>query len=225
MDIEGTTTSKDYVFQTLFPFAKTHYKNYINEHLTNPHIQEILKGVASTVLTEENKIISFEEKCDYLLHWMEADRKQIDLKKLQGIIWQAGYEKGLLKSHLYEDVPRMLKQWQQKNIKLGIYSSGSVLAQKLIFQYSTYGDLTPFLSNYFDTVVGHKRDPNSYKQIEKELNIPAPNILFLSDTPEETQAASLANFKVGLIDREKISHDAPGITTYKSFSTLDLDSI
>ena len=78
---------------------------------------------------------------------------------------------------------------------MGIYSSGSVEAQKLLFGYSEKGDLTPFLSAYFDTKIGHKREVESYQNIQQSLNLPAEQILFLSDVKEELDAAKAASFQ------------------------------
>ena len=45
-------------------------------------------------------------------------------------------------SSVYEDVPRNFKKWISDGIIIGIYSSGSVLAQKLLFAFTLFGDLT-----------------------------------------------------------------------------------
>ena len=64
-----------------------------------------------------------------------------------------------------------LKRWTEAGLKVCIYSSGSVAAQKLIFGHSDAGDLTPFLSGYFDTTTGPKRDPDSYSKIVDALDL------------------------------------------------------
>lgn len=39
-------------------------------------------------------------------------------------------------------------------LKVYIYSSGSRLAQRLLFGYTNYGDLRKYLCGFFDTTVG-----------------------------------------------------------------------
>jgi len=69
-----------------------------------------------------------------------------------------------------------------------VYSSGSVAAQKLLFRYTDIidlenGDLTPFLSGYYDTVnAGMKQDPQSYRNIAEYTGIRPGEWLFLSDS-------------------------------------------
>ena len=77
------------------------------------------------------------------------------LKSLQGKIWKAGFEAGELKGILFADVPAALARWTAE-CAVAIYSSGSVEAQRLLFGYSNYGDLTPLISGYFDTRTGAK---------------------------------------------------------------------
>jgi enolase-phosphatase E1 len=41
------------------------------------------------------------------------------------------------------------------------FSSGSVLAQRLLFRHSTAGDLSGFIHAYFDTATGPKAESTS----------------------------------------------------------------
>jgi enolase-phosphatase E1 len=88
-----------------------------------------------------------------------------------------------------------LKAWHQKGIQLYVYSSGSVYAQKLLFGYSDFGDMTPLFSGYFDTTTGAKGDAGSYQKITAAINLPALDILFLSDIDKELDAAHAAGMK------------------------------
>lgn len=194
MDIEGTTTAISFVHDVLFPYFLDNIQE-LQKHLEDSFVQEQLTNVKETVQEEENKTINNLEAIDWLTHWTKTDRKHPALKNLQGFLWKNGYLNGQLKGHLYDDVPSMLQKWKDADILLGIYSSGSVAAQKLLFGYSVFGDLTPFFSNYFDTNVGHKREVTAYQNIQKELGIPAQDILFLSDVVEELDAAKTAGFQ------------------------------
>jgi enolase-phosphatase E1 len=131
-----------------------------------------------------------EDQIRTLLEWIASDRKHTALKKLQGLIWKHGFESGAYISSLYDDVYPCLKKWRERNIDLAIYSSGSVQAQKLLFGHTKEGDLTPLFSNYFDTQVGHKQSEDSYTNIRK--SVPSNEVWFLSDVPEELDAAKAA---------------------------------
>jgi enolase-phosphatase E1 len=93
-----------------------------------------------------------------------------------------------------------------------------VLAQKLLFGYTDHGDLTPFISAHFDTNIGHKRDPDSYSKISTELGFSPEDILFLSDIPEELDAASEAGLQTRLVVRPG---NARVETAHQSIQTFD----
>lgn len=54
-------------------------------------------------------------------------------------------------------------------VQVSIYSSGSREAQGLLFGHSEVGDLRRYLSCYFDTTVGGKRQVESYTDIALSL--------------------------------------------------------
>lgn len=201
-DIEGTTSSISFVHEVLFPYSQKHLSQYIDRHFHEHKIQEILAEVKTTVLAENGEEINLEEAVFTLKDWIVQDRKHKALKELQGMIWEDGYKAGHFKGHVYEDVLPQFQAWKKAGFKLGVYSSGSVAAQKLIFSYSVVGDLTIFFSNYFDTTVGHKREVNAYKNILKELALSENEVLFLSDIEEELDAAQQAGMKTILLDRD-----------------------
>lgn len=193
-DIEGTTTSVSFVFDTLFPYFLAHI-NVVADSLDNPFVQQQIQLAQQTIQDEEQRACTPAETLAYFVHWTKTDRKHPALKALQGWVWRLGYESGALKGHLYSDVSPCLNAWIANGLRLGVYSSGSVAAQKLLFGYSEAGDLTPLFSNYFDTGVGHKREASSYQHIQAALQIPANEILFLSDIEAELDAAEAAGFQ------------------------------
>ena len=194
-DIEGTTTSISFVHETLFPYAAQKLKTFVLKSLDNKNVQEVLFQTKKTASEENGKNLNDEEACDLLLHWIKKDRKHAALKNLQGFIWEEGYVSGEIKGHVYNDVPQALSDWKKAGLTLGVYSSGSVQAQKLLLEYSSEGNLRPFFSHHFDTAVGHKREVASYQNIARELGIIPSEILFLSDIKEELDAARSAGMK------------------------------
>jgi enolase-phosphatase E1 len=194
-DIEGTTTSVSFVYDVLFPYFREHIWDLKN--MTG--ILEVENAFAETkaiVLKEEgNELQSTDEIIQKLNSWCEEDRKITPLKTLQGLLWKIGYERGVLKGHVYDDVPIALDKWNRMSLKIGVFSSGSIEAQKLIFGYSIKGDLTPYFANFFDTRTGMKRDVDTYIKIANILNVDSAKILFLSDIVQELEAAEKAGFQ------------------------------
>jgi len=139
---------------------------------------------------------------DYLKFLIDSDRKSTPLKSIQGMIWQKGYDSGELQSSVFDDVVPALERWKADGNTIAIYSSGSVLAQKLLFKYTDHGDLTNCIDRYFDTNIGHKRETESYKKIAEELELPAQEILFVSDVVAELDAAREAGMQTALVIRE-----------------------
>jgi len=92
----------------------------------------------------------------YVYWLMDRDRKSTGLKALQGRIWEDGYRAGELrgKGAVYPDVRPALERWHAAGRTIAIFSSGSILAQRNLFANTTAGDLSPFLSSYFDTTTG-----------------------------------------------------------------------
>ncbi len=132
----------------------------------------------------------------YLRWLMENDRKLTALKELQGMIWASGYASGQLVAPLFPEVAACLRRWVGNGIVLAVYSSGSVAAQQLLYQYSSDGDLRALFSAWFDTRIGAKQEASSYERIADTLGIPAAEILFISDAPAELMAAQAVGMAV-----------------------------
>lgn len=194
-DIEGTTTSISFVADELFPYFRNNI-GLLKTMTDHPVVKEAFSETVELALKEDGKAVSTVDEIVETLHqWSVEDRKITPLKTLQGLLWKKGYEDGDLKGHVYADVPAKLNEWHAAGIGLGVFSSGSVAAQQLIFGYSVAGDLTSCFSAYFDTKTGGKRETETYAKIAGQLNIPASNILFLSDIVEELQAADEAGYQ------------------------------
>ena len=141
---------------------------------------------------------SVESIVEYLRFLIDRDRKSTALKAVQGQIWRDGYESGVLRGEVFDDVKPAFERWKAQDLTIAIFSSGSVLAQKLIFKFSDAGDLTPFISNYFDTTTGAKKEAESYHKIAAALSFPPVEILFVSDVVHELDAAARAGMQTRL---------------------------
>lgn len=218
LDVEGTTTSIEFVHLELFPFSKEKMFWFVNVH------PELCSQEKQQVEAELAKKLTDKDFSDQLLAWIEADKKHPALKSVQGKIWQLGYESGEIKGHVYPDVRQAFQYWREQGLRIGIYSSGSVLAQKLLFRYSLHGDLTTQIDDHFDTKVGAKREVGSYLSIARELGVDPETIVFLSDIAEECLAAKSAGMKSLQLIRDDKAKAHPDLKQIKDFSKV-LESV
>ena len=186
-DIEGTTSRIAFVRDVLFPFARARLPALLEARADDPAVQ--------AELAEITRLAPEQDPLAVLLGWMDQDAKITPLKTLQGLIWREGYLSGDLKGDLYPDVAPALRRWAAAGLRLYVYSSGSVDAQKLIFGHSVAGDLTRAFTGFFDTRVGAKREPESYRHIAAGIFLPPAEILFLSDIEAELDAAAAAGLR------------------------------
>ena len=206
-DIEGTTTSISFVKDVLFKIAAEESKSFLMNNYDE--LKYLIDQLHNLALEEKfeirndtsSKVEHVNAVDHYIQHLIKTDRKVSMLKELQGKIWRHAYESNLIKGHVYDDVKRNFKKWTDKDLKIYIYSSGSVEAQKLIFGYSIAGDMCKYLSGYFDTRVGHKQEKKSYENILDNINLKGEEALFLSDIQNEVIADRNANISCILLDR------------------------
>jgi enolase-phosphatase E1 len=212
LDIEGTTTPIAYVTETLFPYARTHLRSYLERHGDSPEYLELLRTFRKEHAADAQARLnvppwsgigagaraSVEAYAEWL---MDRDRKSPALKELQGYVWEEGYRSGNLIAPLYPDVPRAFARWRDAGMDIGIFSSGSVLAQRWLFRCSTAGDLSPYLCCHFDTLTGPKQDAASYERIAREVRKAPSEILFVSDVVGELDAARAAGMRTVMSQR------------------------
>lgn len=220
-DIEGTTSDIRFVHNVLFPYARAHLADYARQHQAQTDVQQALNAVRAEAGQPDADINGV---IDILFSYMDADRKSTGLKALQGMIWREGYLNGSFTGHLYPDVLPALTAWHAQGIKLYIYSSGSVAAQKLLFGYSDEGDITGLFSGYFDTHVGAKREMTSYQNIAAQTGLPADQLLFLSDIHQELDAAEQAGWHTLQLIRDAADDDSHH-RQVTNFSQINPESI
>jgi enolase-phosphatase E1 len=198
LDIEGTTTDIAFVKNTLFSYAEARLEVFMAEFAPTVEGQAVLAQVRHEV---GNPDLSQDGCVAQLLAWAQADQKVTPLKTVQGMIWEEGYRDKAYYSHVYEDAAAYIQEWHRRGVPLYIYSSGSIAAQKLLFANTIVGDLTLYFSGYFDTTTGPKVEAASYQKIAAGLDLPAAELLFLSDHPGELAAARQAGWQVCAVQR------------------------
>ncbi len=222
-DIEGTTTPISFVYEVLFPFAESRLEAWFEGAREGTPTADAVAQLSREYRKDAGRVglPAFGNGAPYARYLMAQDRKSTALKTIQGIIWREGYESGELRGEVFADVPEALSTWRQSGIRLRVFSSGSVLAQELLFGNTEYGDLTSYFEGFHDTTTGPKKEAASYARIAAAAKLRPPQILFLSDVPAELDAAADAGMATGLLQRHG---NAPAALkrhpAYSSFSEL-----
>jgi enolase-phosphatase E1 len=210
LDVEGTTTPISFVVDVLFPYARRHLRRHLNEHaasaehsalidrLRDEYHVDALSGDAAQAWVDTPMDARLASAAAYCAWLMDRDRKSSALKELQGRIWEEGYTQGEIVGEVFADVPAALARWRAEQKEVGIFSSGSVRAQQLLFRHSSSGDLSGYLRWHFDTAMGSKKEAESYRRIATAMALPPASILFVSDVTEELDAARTAGMQTRL---------------------------
>ena len=233
LDIEGTTTPFEFVYEVLFPFARRHVREFISQQQLSAEVRADIESLRAEQRADaengreppawpDGPAASQVESATLYVHWlMDQDRKSTALKSLQGKVWESGYLSGRLRGQVYADVPPAFARWRGQRRSIYIFSSGSVLAQKLLFAHTTDGDLTGYLSGYFDTSTGSKTDRASYGSIGAAIGAHAGEVLFVSDVTAELDAARTAGMETALCVRPGRPEPEPhGHTALHTFDAL-----
>ncbi len=237
VDIEGTTTPVEFVYETLFPYASANIESFLREHSGDQEIESLIEQLHIQYNNDKR-----EEKLQLLLPpWIEdndesqlrsaveyskwlitKDIKHTALKSLQGKIWEEGYNMGEIRGIVYRDVPPAFKRWTKQKRLICIYSSGSVLAQQLLFRTVASGDLTAYIGAFYDTRAGPKTQSESYRKIAESLACNPHNVLFISDTMKEIKAAQGAGMQPILCIRDSKDYHLPetNIVIIRSFDEV-----
>ena len=213
LDIEGTTTPVEFVYQTLFPYASRKLEPFLREHDENSEIQSLIQdlraqhdaderaGLQPPGWMENPKDARIRSSIAYGQWLIVRDSKCPPLKSLQGKIWQGGFASGELRGKIFPDVAIAFERWKRQEKMICIYSSGSVLAQENLFRTTWAGDLTLHISAFFDTRVGAKVEGESYKKIAASFSFATNEFLFISDGAKEIEAAQSVGMQTLLCER------------------------
>ena len=224
------------MYEVLFTYARANLDRFLNDRIGYDDVGAVIQrlrveweadAAAGRVPPEWHGGASDADPASvsaYLRWLMDRDRKSPALKELQGRIWEAGYRDGVLHGDVFDDVPKAFASWRRAGLDIAIYSSGSVLAQRLLFETTHFGDLTKSIAAFFDTAVGPKTSPNSYQAIADSLGRRPPEILFVSDVGPELAAARAAGCQAALSIRpgnrsQQVEADIPVVHTFDEITT------
>lgn len=201
LDIEGTTTAISFVADVLFPYAAQALEGFLRAHAQEAPVAAACALIRQDALPAEQGLAAEAQVLAVVRRQMAGDVKATGLKQLQGLIWEHGYRSGALRAHVFPDVPTAFARWRAAGRRVCIYSSGSILAQRLLFGHAEAGDLTPAIAAYFDTTTGPKKEAASYTAIAQQLGLPPAQVLFATDQLAEAQAALAGGMEAALLMR------------------------
>jgi enolase-phosphatase E1 len=233
LDIEGTTTPIAFVYEVLFPFARRHVRELLRERRGSPALadamvrlqlewaDDVARGEAPPPWSDASDV-DLSLVAAYIEWLMDRDRKSPGLKLIQGFVWERGYLSGELKSEVFADVRPAIERWRGLGLAVTIYSSGSELAQRLLFGHTPEGDLTPYFTGFFDTAVGAKTSPESYLRIAAVIRCASDRILFVSDAAGELDAAHEAGCRTAMCVRpgNPVQSPAAPVDVIRSFDEI-----
>ncbi|MFK0019314.1 acireductone synthase [Streptomyces sp. NPDC090798] len=219
LDIEGTTSATGFVVDVLYPYSRSRFGALLSERSGDPAVARATAQVRELIAEPDADAARVEKA---LNGWLDQDRKATPLKTLQGIIWSEGFARGDLVSHFYEDVVPALRAWHAAGVRLHVYSSGSVAAQRAWFRSSPEGDLLPLVEGLYDTEnAGPKQEPTSYATIAAALGSAPDRLLFLSDRPGELDAARAAGWRTVGVRRPGEPYYEQGVGDHPQAGTFD----
>jgi enolase-phosphatase E1 len=204
LDVEGTTTAISFVADVLFPFARERMRKALSAASEGGPLAAGVARLREEWEADERlraRFPDFGDGAEIALALMDEDRKSTGLKAIQGVLWEDGYRDGTLRAHVFDDVPEALRRWREAGLRVFVFSSGSVLAQRLLFAHTERGDLGSLFDGHFDTTTGPKREPAAYESIAAAIGEAPGEVLFLSDVVEELDAARKAGMRTGLLER------------------------
>ena len=232
LDIEGTTTPVEFVFQTLFPYASRKLEPFLREHAEDPEIQILIQELCVQQGADERNGLNppgwmdepeeaRQRSCVAYGQWLIVrDSKCPPLKSLEGRVWHQGFASGELRGEVFPDVPVAFERWRRQKKIICMYSSGSVLAQQNLFRTTASGDLTSYISIFFDTRIGAKTDGESYKKIADSLSFAPDQFLFVSDAVKEIEAARSVGMQTVLCERDGPASSSPIELVIRSFESI-----
>ena len=199
VDIEGTVSDAGFTRDVLIPYAEAHLGPWIERHAERPDVAEALEALAQAAGEPEVDIPRLIELAEFGL----IERDSGPVAALCHLLWRDAYQAFELAGHVYDDAVATLQAWTDDHRALFTYSAAPSEAQRLLFAYSEFGDISGLFSGFFDRRIGAKKNADSYTAIARALGENPGSMLFISDTRGELDAAKQAGLQTCWIARDE----------------------
>jgi enolase-phosphatase E1 len=222
LDIEGTTSPAAFVYERLYPYARSRFTRWLADHGTDEDTARAIDQVYEQIGGQaDDPGTSIRRVAAVLEDWSRRDLKITPLKTVQGRIWAHGFAAGHLTAPFFPDVIPALRAWRAAGLRLYIYSSGSADAQRAWFGHTPEGDLRSLLCGYFDTEnAGPKKAAESYRTIAGAIGCATAQLVFLSDSAGELDAARAAGWRTVGVRRPGEPDFALGVGDHHEISSF-----
>ena len=229
-EIEGTTTDKNFLHETLGPFIKNNLQDFFNETFGWPEVKDLIKqlrklqqtghyqGMPSIAVGNQAAVVK--SVVENIRWQMKKKTNSSQLKATRTLVWFWGCINDKIATPVYSDVAKCLHKWRESHITLCVYSMGMVVAQKLLFVKTTKGNLFCLIDHFFDSSIGKKDDTNSYKTIADTIGCDASKVLFITNKASEATTATSAGLKAVVIERPGNNIDSGSFKKIKSFEDI-----
>lgn len=211
--IDGTVCERSFVSEVLLPFAEANVRSFLEEKWAEESVMELVSYLRKeSDLDAKAPAIKNQAQDEgrlmrdvllYIQYLMENNVPSKGRQMLYLMVWGDGYERQVLKSHLFPDVADAMYAWHKMQVPMSVYSGGNTIANKMIFSFSEEGgNLNKFVSKYLDVrVVGPKDSSESYEKIARDAGLKTRDMLFLTDSRDEGRAARNSNCQVVIMTR------------------------
>lgn len=199
IDIEGTLSNAGFTRDVLIPYAEARLAPWIEANTQRPDVAEALEALAQAAGEPEEDVPRLIELAEFGL----AERDSGPVAALCHLLWRDAYQAFDLTGHVYPDALASLQAWADDHRSLFTYSAAPSEAQRLLFAYSEFGDISGLFSGFFDRRLGGKKDADSYTGIAKMLGENPAALLFISDSRAELDAARQAGLQTCWITRDE----------------------
>src|SRR3989338_2511463 len=194
-DMMGTTTPNSVLNKLMENFRENGASCISNAD--NANLDGIMEGIRGATGLQ-----TYDEIIDYVHGQFQVRNFRSEYLALSGFVNVEACRTGRIKGEFYDDVPESFKRWKLNNRCIYIFSNGSEESQRELFRTAQQGDLSVYVSRFFDTEqVGSKKERDSYKRIGEIIQVAPSTIFFLSDLEEELEAADKAGCAVSLVIR------------------------
>lgn len=220
IDIEGTVSPTRAV-RGLYDYTRRRLLRWLAEN------SDAASVIAETRELAHRPDADVTAVAEILCGWLDSDQKAQPLKTAQGLICAQGFRDGDLQGEFFADAGPALKAWLGAGLRLYVYSSGSVRNQRDWFAHAREGELASLIDGWFDlTTTGNKREAASYRKIADAIGLAGNQILFVSDHPDELDAAVAAGWSVRGVTRPgEPNPPRPPHHWASSLADIDLDQL
>lgn len=216
LDVEGTTTPSSFYGTTLRPFIKRYLQKYLRDNYDSQVVKDLINRIRADNRKQiENRVpvtaipAEGSDMTDIIKAIDNTVKNELDETKTRAVfslcvlLWSEGYYSGELKGDVFNDVPAAFRNWKRDGIKVYLVSDALMEIQEMLFTRSKFGNIDQFIEGYFCTEdYGSRQNKECYEKVCRRIKLSPEDVVFVSDSKSETDAASTAGLQTLTISRD-----------------------